>query len=367
MQKLLGERYFLLEEQVLSVWAFLTGLDLNLSVSSQFKKKHQLSDNLLEKFYPSISLSLDKVKIALDSILSILVNLNVRIIPKKKVSQLERFDSYWLIRCEDNFWFTSSYVVLATGKEGTYFLQQHIEQFQLSSFRRGLEIGARLEFPIHSMTFQGTSHDRKILWKPSSFSGEEVRTFCWTFPGKSILCRYGDLYCIDGLEDSSSDFWSFGLMVRQKEISAEERRRNVDELTKRQHSIFKGMPVAQKLDSFLQRESNIGEPDCSLQHFIQGNVEDLLGQTISSRLRETIFVLMEHQIIPKIISGCTIIAPCLGVWSDILHLNDDLETSAPNLFAVGDCVGSYRGSFQASLAGWVVGESIAQKIKCQNH
>jgi uncharacterized FAD-dependent dehydrogenase len=356
--ELLGMNYLSLENQVHSMWSLLIESDLNFP--SNQNDCNWISENLLEKSYSSLSLSRMQMRKALNRILSELDGLNII---RKEVIQLRFKSNSWIIECEDHSSYKMDSIIIAVGRRNVRFINQHIKSLQLLVSDPRLEIGIRVEVPLVDLSegYIGKNKDRKIIWKPLDLSVSEFRTYCWVLPGRTISYQNNDLRCVEGVEDSKSKFLSFGLELRQYKISNEKLNAIINEIKDRQNSIFKGNIVVQQIEDFMENKEYYNSAIrtyCSLKGSILGNIEDLIGKNLSTLLREAIIVFEKYEIIPKHTVQSIVVAPHLGRCFSPFRLDSKMQTSVPRLFAIGDCTGLYRGVFQASLAGWAIGEYL---------
>ena len=239
---------------------------------------------------------------------------------------------------------TASAVVLAGGRFMP--LQQLTRALPSSECFRRHEFGIRLELPRDNAAMQSLAQrgvlDPKLVMQPRA--GVQFRTFCFCKRGVVCSSRIGELVTYSGRADvAPTERTNFGLMARTS---------NADAFSSADIERFLRDPFQLELTSKtvpeLRREARKG---------LLANCGSAVGGFLWDALEQLFAEL------PALCCrGLVLYGPCLEGVGAYPNCNAHLEVAnVPNLYAIGDTSGMFRGLVPSLLSGYYLAESLQQR------
>ena len=265
----------------------------------------------------------------------------------------------------------SDFVVLGVGREGSKWLNELFERYQIPMSQTQVDIGVRVECPnIVMEEINENLYEGKFLYKTSV--GSTVRTFCSNPGGHVVMENYEGVVNVNGhsYNDSklSSSNTNFALLVSHH---FEEPFKKPNEYALKVSSLANqlacGSVIVQKYgDIKLGRRSTVkrieeGFVRPTLKEAVPGDLALALPYKTMRSIIEMIEVL--DKITPGIATEHTLL---YGVeakyYSAHPKMNKKLEVDGiKNLYVAGDGAGLTRGLAQASACGVYIARNIIGK------
>ena len=292
---------------------------------------------------------------------------------KKVVDIIDEDNVIKGIKLEDETIIESKYVVLGVGREGSKWLNELFDRYQVPMSQTQVDIGVRVECPNMVMEeINQNLYEGKFVYKTSV--GSTVRTFCANPGGHVVMENYEGVINVNGhsYSDSklSSNNTNFALLVSHK---FEEPFKKPNEYALKVSSLVNqlacGSVIVQKYgDIKLGRRSTVkrineGFVRPTLKEAVPGDLALALPYKTMRSIIEMIEVL--DKITPGIATEHTLL---YGVeakyYSAHPAMDKKLEVQGiKNLYVAGDGAGLTRGLSQASACGVYIARNILDKEK----
>ena len=272
---------------------------------------------------------------------------------------------------ENNEQIEAEFVVLGVGREGSKWLNELFEKYQIPMSQTQVDIGVRVECPNMVMEeINENLYEGKFLYKTSV--GSTVRTFCSNPGGHVVVENYEGVMNVNGHSYSDSSLSSpntnFALLVSHH---FEEPFKKPNEYALKVSSLANqlacGSVIVQKYgDIKLGRRSTVkriqeGFVRPTLKEAVPGDLALALPYKTMRSIIEMIEVL--DKITPGIATEHTLL---YGVeakyYSAHPEMSKELEVKGiENLYVAGDGAGLTRGLAQASACGIYIARNILAK------
>ena len=275
------------------------------------------------------------------------------------------------VKLEDGEIVEGKYVVLCVGREGSKWLNELFDRYQIPQSQTQVDIGVRVECPnIVMEEINQNLYEGKFLYKTSI--GSSVRTFCSNPGGHVVMENYEGVVNVNGhsYNDSklSSNNTNFALLVSHH---FEEPFKKPNEYALKVSSLANqlacGSVIVQKYgDIKLGRRSTKkrieeGFTRPTLKEAVPGDLALALPYKTMRSIIEMIEVL--DKITPGIATEHTLL---YGVeakyYSAHPDMTNELEVKGiSNLYVAGDGAGLTRGLAQASACGIYIARNIIKR------
>ena len=275
------------------------------------------------------------------------------------------------VKLENGEVIEGKYVVLCVGREGSKWLNELFERYQIPLSQTQVDIGVRVECPnIVMEEINQNLYEGKFLYKTSI--GSSVRTFCSNPGGHVVMENYEGVINVNGHSYNdpklSSNNTNFALLVTHH---FEEPFKKPNEYAKRVSELANqlacGSVIVQKYgDIKLGRRSTKKRIDegftrPTLKEAVPGDLALALPYKTMRSIIEMIEVL--DKITPGIATEHTLL---YGVeakyYSAHPDMTNELEVKGiENLYVAGDGAGLTRGLAQASACGVYIARNIIKR------
>ena len=265
----------------------------------------------------------------------------------------------------------ADYVVLGVGREGSKWLSEIFEEYQIPMSQTQVDIGVRVECPNLVMEeINQNLYEGKFLYKASV--GSTVRTFCSNPGGHVVMENYEGVVNVNGHSYSDSKLSSpntnFALLVSHR---FDEPFKKPNEYALKVSSLANqlacGSVIVQKYGDIklgrrsTQKRIDEGFVRPTLKEAVPGDLALALPYKTMRSIIEMIEVL-DH-ITPGIATEHTLL---YGVeakyYSAHPKITRELEIDGlDNLFVAGDGAGLTRGLAQASACGVYIARNIVKR------
>ncbi len=265
------------------------------------------------------------------------------------------------------------YVVLCVGREGSKWLTELFDRYQIPLSQTQVDIGVRVECPnIVMEEINENLYEGKFLYKTSI--GSSVRTFCSNPGGHVVMENYEGVINVNGHSYNdpklSSNNTNFALLVTHHfEEPFKKPNEYAIKVSSLANQLACGSVIVQKYgDIKLSRRSTPkriqeGFVRPTLKEAVPGDLALALPYKTMRSIIEMIEVL--DKITPGIATEHTLL---YGVeakyYSAHPEMTNELEVKGiSNLYVAGDGAGLTRGLAQASACGVYIARNIVKKEK----
>ena len=273
------------------------------------------------------------------------------------------------VRLKDGRIFSSDFLVLAPGREGSKWLEEEARRLKLTQLKNPVDVGVRVELPASVLEpLTNVTYEPKLVFYSKKFD-DKVRTFCVNPYGEVVKEYLKGIWTVNGhsYADRRTNNTNFALLVStyftepfDEPISYG---RYIAQLA---NFIGKGVIVQRLGDLHAGRRST---QDRIAKGIVQPSLTDAtpgdLSFALPYRYLSDIMEMLEalDRIAPGVNSRHTLLYGVeVKFYSMQLKLSNTLETEIKDIFAAGDGPGVSRGLIQASASGVVAAREILKRI-----
>ena len=297
-----------------------------------------------------------------------LQGMNVKMISNEEIIQINKHDLYELLSQNNNSYFAKQ-VVLATGRNGTDFIQKICSHYHISTSSNAVDLGVRVEMKDDIWReFSSKIYEPKILYKTKTFE-DKTRMFCFNQGGIVSSENNDGIISVNGhsFAEKKTENCNFAIL---SSIHFTEPFNNPTEYAK----------------SFAQMANIIGDGNVLVQRFgdlIRGrrtNAHRLAQSTVRPTLNATpgdLSLVLPYRILTNIIEtiyalntvapGCanddTLLYGVEAKYYSIKPKHDKDFQIYNNIYLIGDGSGICRGLSQSGAMGLYVADKILDKLK----
>lgn len=265
----------------------------------------------------------------------------------------------------------AKYILAAPGRVGADWFAEQARNLRIKLTHGPIDVGVRVEVPaaIYEPVVE-VNRDPKFHIHTPTFN-DFVRTFCTNAMGWVMEERYDDHVGVNGqsLRAKKSQNTNFALLVHI------ELTQPVTDTTAYGQSIAYlattiggGRPLLQRLGDLRGGRRSTwerieqGGVRPTLRSVTPGDISMALPGRIVADLIEGLERLDE--VTPGVASDSTLLyAPEVKFYAMKIHVDENMETSVPNLFVAGDGAGLSRGIVAAAATGLLAARGIIAKAK----
>ena len=258
-------------------------------------------------------------------------------------------------------------IVAAVGKSGANWLKTTLQKFDCKFEKHNYFFGIRLETAASSIeNLLKFSLDPKIY---RVINGRKVKIHCVCRNGDIKLYNYNGIISVGGHSPYTENNIEFTHMNRANFnvlLSFNKEHTPPKELLEQFKRIAGQRIFAQRLGDFFDNKatSEWGKLVPKNKEMIYtGNLREIMD-SVDSDFSDIIMDFIES--ISKLSAGIMdkdniIYAPAIEWDMDTILLNDNMETSTKNIFAIGDGAGISQGIVYSSATGIIAGREIASR------
>ena len=290
---------------------------------------------------------------------------------KKVIDIVKDGDQIKGVKLEDNSIIEGRYVVLGVGREGSKWLTEIFDKYQVPMSQTQVDIGVRVECSnIVMEEINNNLYEGKFIYKTSL--GSTVRTFCSNPGGHVVMENYEGVVNVNGHAYSDSKLSSpntnFALLVSHH---FEEPFKKPNEYALKVSSLANqlacGSVIVQKFgDLRIGRRST---PKRIEEGFVRPTLKEAVPGDLSLALPyKTMRSIIEMiEVLDKITPGIATEHTLLyGVEAKYYSAHPEMDNKfevkgISNLYVAGDGAGLTRGLSQASACGVYIARNIIQK------
>ncbi len=264
----------------------------------------------------------------------------------------------------------SKKVLLAPGRVGIDWVEKLTDIFSLEAEFDPIDIGVRVEVPSIIMDpVIKVNRDPKFHLYTKSYD-DFVRTFCTNHKGFVVKEKYDGFIGVNGhsMKTKETDKSNFAFLVRTHLTEPlEDTTKYGKAIAQLASTIGGGNPIVQRLGDL--RSGRRSTPARIKRNPIQPSLKEYTPGDISMALPERAVVDIKEgleildKIIPGVDSSTTLLyAPEIKFYAKHLKVDEDLQTSIPDLYAAGDGAGLSHDIVNAAATGMIAGRSIRKEI-----
>ncbi|MBP5270285.1 MAG: FAD-dependent oxidoreductase [Clostridia bacterium] len=285
------------------------------------------------------------------------------------VTGIERVDGGYLVTSKAGA-FSAKYCVVSAGRSGSKWMEKVCSDLGLDTESNRVDLGVRVELPYRVFAhLTDELYESKIVYRTEKFQ-DLVRTFCMNPRGVVVNENTNGIVTVNGhsYEDPAkyTQNTNFALLV-SKHFSLPFRDSNgYGESVARLSNMLGGGVIIQRFGDLIrgQRSNDRRIAESFVVPTLNATPGDLslvMPKRILDGIIEMIYAL--DKIAPGTANGDTLL---YGVEVKFYNMevttNENLETSLPGLYVIGDCGGVTHSLSQASASGVYVARRIAELI-----
>lgn len=250
-------------------------------------------------------------------------------------------------------------VVVGVGKLGVRWVQSVVEENDIAHRpSTKVDLGVRIEAPAEVLApLTASCQNPKLTFLNAQ--DEPVRTFCVCENGRIMQYAFEDTILLDGQHciTTPTSRTNFGVITTVDVPAGVSGTQHAGDFARAVSSAGRGRPVAQPLVDFLRGTSSGATPGTSLVRVTWGDLAEVLGpERVADVTRMT--ELLEN-VAPGLVGPESVVAaPVVERIFPSLELSDDMESSAPGLYFVGDSSSKIIGVTYGAATGLAAADAI---------
>lgn len=306
-------------------------------------------------------LEIEQAHIGTDKLPSTIRNLvndfSNKIKTKIEVLEIRHKDGHYYVYTNDDLIYKCKNLIISVGQKGADFSKKIAKKFSVKVIGNMVDIGVRLETKKSILDpITDIQYDPKIYFNYDNCS---VRTFCTNPGGEVVIERKEDYVTCNGHanSDNENEYSNTALMCRLNNI--EDPRKYTEDLCKKISKYTGNKMAVQNVSNLLGKPSKITIPIKMDHVFVK--MEKMYSSELSTPIIKTLRKLDE--ILSGNLDGL-IYFPETKLYNSIIDVEKDTFKclgNTPNLFMLGDCLGTIHGLTNACLSGFVFAKSFISK------
>lgn len=265
--------------------------------------------------------------------------------------------------------FVCNDLVLATGRSGSKWISAVCDSFGIEQKKNRVDIGVRVELP--ALVFKHITdevYESKIVYKTKQYN-DLVRTFCMNPYGEVVSENTNGIVTVNGHsyadEKLHTENTNFALLVSNKFTEPFKDSNEYGESIARLSNMLGGGVLMQRFGDLVKgrRSSERRMEKCFTKPTLQATAGDLslvMPKRQLDSIIEMIYAL--DKIAPGTANEDTLLYGVeVKFYNSKVSLDENLETTVPGLYALGDGSGVTHSLSQASASGVYVARILAKK------
>ena len=263
----------------------------------------------------------------------------------------------------------SRFVVAAPGRSGASWMKKEAESLSLRTKASPVDIGVRVELPaIILKEITDITYESKLVYYSKTFD-DRVRTFCMNPYGEVVNEENAGIITVNGHSHATkkSENTNFAILVSSTFTEPFDDPIAYGLYIARLANLIGGGTIIQRLGDLLagRRSTKARIERCLTNPTLDNATPGDLSYVFPYRHLLSITEMLQamDSLAPGINSRHTLLYGVeVKLYSNRIHVSQDLETDVTNLFAIGDGAGITRGLLQASASGILAARAIASRI-----
>jgi len=284
----------------------------------------------------------------------------------KTVTQILQVEDKYYLYSNENLICAADYVVTAVGKNGASWLKNTLLPLGVEFSKTGYYFGLRIEVPQKYLTpLAKLSFDPKIYRELGD--GRKIKMHCFCRKGNVIMTNYEGCVVAGGhspftennLPFDSEEYGNFNVLLSYPKTY------DYNEMLERFKSTASHTLLVQTLEDF--KNNKTPEPKnnsayARIKHMQFGNIRAAVNDEFFSQ-EFLAFIYSIDQIFPGLGNGDNLLyGPAFEWCMDTVCVSKYMETSLPNLFAIGDGAGLSQGIMYSASTGIIAAKCIIERL-----
>ena len=260
-------------------------------------------------------------------------------------------------------------LVLATGRSGSKWISQICDKMGVEQKKDRVDIGVRVELPAEIFKhITDDVYESKIIYQTDKYN-DLVRTFCMNPYGEVVSENTNGIVTVNGhsYDDPSlhTQNTNFALLVSNHFTEPFDDSNEYGESIARLSNMLGGGVLLQRFGDLVKgrRSSERRMRKCFTQPTLQATPGDLSLVIPKRQLDDIIEMIYAlDKIAPGTANEDTLLYGVeVKFYNSVVKVDGNLETSVPNMYALGDGSGVTHSLSQASASGVHVARILAEK------
>ncbi len=264
----------------------------------------------------------------------------------------------------------SKYLVAAPGRAGAEWFTDECKRLGLELLNNQVDVGVRVEVPdavFNHITDE--VYEAKLVYRTKGY-GDLVRTFCMNPHGHVVMENTDGIITVNGHSYSDPKLQSkntnFALLVSNRFTEPFNEPHQYGKRIASFSNMLGGGIIVQRFGDLMKgRRTNAHRLGKSFtKPTLQATPGDL-SLVLPKRHLDNIIEMIRalDHVAPGMVNDDTLLYGVeVKFYSSRLRLSKELETSIPNVFAIGDGAGVTRGLSQAGASGIYVAQTILTRL-----
>ncbi len=278
-------------------------------------------------------------------------------------------DGTFIVRTNEGKEFACKDLVLATGRSGSKWISQICDKFGVEQKKNRVDIGVRIELPAEVFKhITDDVYESKIVYKTDKYN-DMVRTFCMNPYGEVVAENTNGIVTVNGHSYGSPEFHTnntnFALLVSNHFTEPFDDSNEYGESIARLSNMLGGGVLMQRFGDLVKgrRSSERRMEKCFTTPTLKATPGDLslvMPKRQLDGIIEMIYAL--DKIAPGTANDDTLLYGVeVKFYNSVVKVDGNLETSVPDMYAMGDGSGVTHSLSQASASGVHVARILLNK------
>ena len=278
-------------------------------------------------------------------------------------------DGTFIVKTEKGETYSCRDLVLATGRSGSKWISQICDKMGVEQKKNRVDIGVRVELPAEIFKhITDDVYESKIIYQTDKYN-DLVRTFCMNPYGEVVSENTNGIVTVNGhsYDDPSlhTQNTNFALLVSNHFTEPFDDSNEYGESIARLSNMLGGGVLLQRFGDLVKgrRSSERRMRKCFTQPTLQATPGDLSLVIPKRQLDDIIEMIYAlDKIAPGTANEDTLLYGVeVKFYNSVVKVDGNLETSVPNMYALGDGSGVTHSLSQASASGVHVARILAEK------
>jgi len=278
-------------------------------------------------------------------------------------------DGTFIVKTAKGETYSCRNLVLATGRSGSKWISQICDKMGVEQKKNRVDIGVRVELPAEIFKhITDDVYESKIIYQTDKYN-DLVRTFCMNPYGEVVSENTNGIVTVNGhsYDDPSlhTQNTNFALLVSNHFTEPFDDSNEYGESIARLSNMLGGGVLLQRFGDLVKgrRSSERRMRKCFTQPTLQATPGDLSLVIPKRQLDDIIEMIYAlDKIAPGTANEDTLLYGVeVKFYNSVVKVDGNLETSVPNMYALGDGSGVTHSLSQASASGVHVARILAEK------
>lgn len=268
--------------------------------------------------------------------------------------------------------YSAKKLIIAGGRSGSAWVSQVCKDLNIKSCSNRVDIGVRVEIPelvFHHLT--ESAYEAKIVYRTKKYN-DLVRTFCMNPYGIVVNENTNGIVTVNGHSYSDKSLHTentnFALLVSNTFSHPFNDSNAYGEHIARLANMLSGGVIVQRFGDLVQgrrtTEHRLSQSFVTptLTAAVPGDLSLVLPKRQMDDIVEMIYAL--ENIAPGMANADTLLYGVeVKFYNSMIEVNNNLETSSPGLYVIGDCSGTSHSLSVAAAEGVFVARTIEKMFK----